>query len=102
MSILHTVQCSPFEGSALESCLRMAIPGSGIVLLQDAVYAGVSGTAPGRLLEAAMAAHGVYALAADLEARGIARSRLIPRLEVVDYGGFVDLCVEYSKVQAWL
>jgi tRNA 2-thiouridine synthesizing protein B len=27
---------------------------------------------------------------------------VIDGLEVVDYGGFVDLVVEYDKVQSWL
>jgi tRNA 2-thiouridine synthesizing protein B len=27
---------------------------------------------------------------------------VIDGLEIVDYGGFVDLVTEYDKVQAWL
>jgi tRNA 2-thiouridine synthesizing protein B len=43
----------------------------------------------------------VYALDADLQARGVA-DRVLDGVTVVDYGGFVDLVAEQSNCQSWL
>ncbi len=102
MATLHTVSQSPFMGTALASCLRFALPGSGILLFEDAVLASVAGSAVNDVIATALAAHRVFVLAPDLEARGIPLERILPGVEPVDHGGFVDLCTEYSKVQAWL
>ena len=37
--MLHIVNKSPQERSTLESCLRVARPGSALLLIEDAVYA---------------------------------------------------------------
>ncbi len=39
MTMLHTVNKSPFEKTSLDSCLRFAQEGSAILLLEDGVYA---------------------------------------------------------------
>jgi tRNA 2-thiouridine synthesizing protein B len=100
--ILHTVNKSPFERNALESCLAHAKAGSAVLLLEDGVYGAIQGTR----IEAnvAQAAQGVklYVLGPDLAARGLTEDRLVAGVGVVDYGGFVDLTVEYSAVQSWL
>ncbi len=44
MSILHTVNKSPFEKNNLESCLRYAKSGSAILLIEDGIYAALAGT----------------------------------------------------------
>ena len=43
----------------------------------------------------------VYALRPDLEARGMPDA-VIDGIELVDYGGFVDLVVTHNTVQSWL
>jgi len=43
----------------------------------------------------------VYALAPDLQARGVA-DRLIDGVTAVEYEGFVDLVVEHPNCQSWL
>ena len=43
----------------------------------------------------------VYALKADLEARGVA-GRVMEGIELVDYGGFVDLACGQPNCQSWL
>jgi tRNA 2-thiouridine synthesizing protein B len=88
-------------GHALESCIRLSCPGSGIVLIEDGVLACVHGTQAAGWLERAARGRRLYALDEDLKARGIPRDRVPGDVTVVDYAGFVDLCVEYSKVQAW-
>jgi tRNA 2-thiouridine synthesizing protein B len=101
MAILHTVNKSPFEKNSLESCLRFAKDGSGIMLLEDGVYAATKGSKVASMIEDAMKNHKVYALSSDLAMRGV-QNNVIDGVELVDYAGFVDLTAEYSSVQAWL
>ena len=100
--MLHTVNKSPFERNTLDSCLRLALPGSAILLLEDGVYAALSGTAHTPKVEAAAKTHEIYVLGPDLRARGLEESRLIGSVKVVDYGGFVDLAVAKGTVNSWL
>ena len=99
--MLHTVNKSPFERNALESCLRYAKKGSAILLIEDGVYAATKGTTVADQITAAMGDCEVYALQGDLEARGVA-DKVIDGIKLVDYNGFVDLAAEHDKVQAWL
>jgi len=100
--MLHTVNKSPFEKSTLDSCLRLAKEGSALLLFEDGVYAGLTGTAYADRMQTAVTKLSVYVLGSDLEARGLAQDRLIEGIEVVDYGGFVDLAAQADKVQAWV
>jgi tRNA 2-thiouridine synthesizing protein B len=102
MSILHTVNKSPFERSSLESCLRFASKGASLLLIEDGVYAALKGTGAEAQLKAALDNLSVYVLGPDLKARGFGEDRLIDNVKVVDYAGFVDLAAENDKVQAWL
>ena len=102
MSDLHTVNKSPLDKNALDSCLRLAAPGSAILLIEDGVYAAVKGTAMEAKVRAAMGQHKVYALGPDLRARGMKDDRVIVGITLVDYAGFVDLVEANDKVQAWL
>ena len=102
MALLHTVNKSPFERSALESCLRHALDGSSILFIEDGVYALVRGTRYESTLAEASSRVTLYALRPDLEARGIEPGRLVAGVKLVDYHGFVDLAVEHDRVQSWL
>ncbi len=102
MSMLHTVNKSPFERNALESCLRMATPGSAVLLMEDGVYAALAGTAKSALVEGRQGELNFHVLAADLDARGLAEKPLIDGVETVDYSGFVDLVTANDAMQAWL
>ena len=99
--MLHIVNKSPYERNALESCLRLAQPGSALLLIEDGVYAATRGNAAEAQLKDAMARLKVYALKADLEARGVA-ARVMEGIELVDYGGFVDLACGQPNCQSWL
>jgi tRNA 2-thiouridine synthesizing protein B len=99
--MLHTVNKSPFESKALESCLRFARKGSAVLLIEDGVYAAARGTALSKQVEAAMGSVAIYALAPDVAARGM-QNRVMDGVRLVDYGGFVDLVVEHNAVQSWL
>lgn len=101
MAMLHTVNKSPFERTALESCLAHARPGAAILLIEDGVYGALRGTAFSQKVEAALGGVKIYALQGDLEARGV-QDRVLDGIELVDYPGFVDLAAEHNPVQAWL
>lgn len=99
--MLHIVNKSPFENSALESCLRIARPGSAVLLIEDAVYAATRGNTLEHDVRQATGALELYALAPDLEARGM-KDAAIDGVHLVDYGGFVDLVAAHESVQSWL
>ncbi len=102
MTILHTVNKSPFEKSAFKSCLDHAKPGDAVLLIEDGVYAATKGTAPAARIAALNGDLSLYALGPDLAARGIPDSAVIEGISVVDYGGFVDLVAGNDVSQAWL
>ena len=102
MSILHTINKSPFERNSLESCLKFASRGDPILLYEDGVYAVLRGTSVEGQIKAALENQSIYVLGPDLKARGFAESRIVEGVKVVDYSGFVDLTADHDKVQAWL
>jgi tRNA 2-thiouridine synthesizing protein B len=99
--VLHIVNKSPYERNALEACLRLAQPGSALLLIEDAVYAATRGSAAEASLKQAMTQMKVYALRPDLEARGVA-ARVMEGIELVDYDGFVELACGQPNCQSWL
>ena len=99
--MLHIVNKSPAERNTLDSCLRVAQEGGAILLIEDAVYAATRGNEGEGKLRDALGRFKVYALAPDLEARGMF-DRVMEGVAVVDYGGFVDLVAEHKNCQSWL
>ena len=99
--MLHIVNKSPTERNAFDSCLATAQKGGAILLIEDGVYAATRGGPAEPRLRAAMAKLEIYALAPDLEARGMA-SAVTEGVKLVDYGGFVDLVAKYDTCQSWL
>ncbi|TQV73458.1 sulfurtransferase complex subunit TusB [Exilibacterium tricleocarpae] len=99
--ILHTVNKSPFSHSLLEACLAIMGAKHSLLLLEDGVY-GTLKTSP---MAAALAERGragaIYALEADLRARGLTDTALLSCVKPIDYAGFVRLATEHSKVQSW-
>jgi tRNA 2-thiouridine synthesizing protein B len=100
--MLHTVNKSPFERNTLQSCLRLAKPGGAVLLIEDGVYAALSGTAVSGEVAERMGDFSFYVLGPDIAARGLGESPLIEGVQVVDYGGFVDLVTEHEATNAWL
>jgi tRNA 2-thiouridine synthesizing protein B len=99
--MLHIVNRSPYERPALEACLRVAQPGSALLLIEDGVYAAADAGAWRNRLQALAERIKVYVLAPDLEARGL-QERASRSFERVDYSGFVDLVMKYPVTQSWL
>lgn len=101
MTMLHTVNKSPFDNGTLRCCLKFARQGSAVLLIEDGVYAAVKDTAVAKDVQAAMGSVAIYALRPDVEARGM-QNRMMDGIRLVDYEGFVDLVVEHSAVQSWI
>ena len=78
MSILHTVNKSPFEKNTLESCLNHAREGDAVLLIEDGVYGAVKGTKVAEVITAKNGDIRVYVLGPDLAARGCDRSEWQP------------------------
>lgn len=98
--MLHIVNKSPLENSALESCLKVATSGD-VLLIEDAVYAATTGNSFEPKLQAALGKVKVYVLQPDLDARGMG-DRLVAGVTSVDYSGFVDLTTTNNTCQSWL
>ena len=100
MSILHTVNKSPFESNTFDTCLGLAKDGSTVLLIEDGVYAATTGhSAANKISNASGISFAV--LGPDLQARGL-ESKLADGIKVVDYEGFVNLAAEHDSVQSWL
>jgi tRNA 2-thiouridine synthesizing protein B len=99
--MLHIVNKSPFERNALDSCLRFGRDGSAVLLIEDGVYAVTRGNIAEPKIKAALGQMKIYALRPDLEARGM-QDAVMEGIQLVDYGGFVDLVASHNAVQSWL
>ena len=99
--MLHIVNKSHTDRTALASCLRLAKDGQSLLLTEDGIYAATTGAAGASGIAAASGRLKVYALQPDVEARGMA-GKLIDGVALVDYAGFVDLVAEHSTNQSWL
>ena len=97
--MLYMINKSPLMFNNLKSVLGIAPSGDPILLYEDGVYAAAVGAASEELVRQALDDHPVYALRADLDARGIVR--LVDGIQTIDYDGFVEL-VERHHVVPWL
>ena len=97
--MLHIVNKSPYTKSSLESCIRVAQKDDPILLIEDAVLAAHASGKASDIVRQAQGSHKIFALDADLKARGI--DKLADGVQVVDYAGFVDL-VEQHRPMSWL
>jgi len=100
--MLHLVNKSPTERNSLDSCLRLAEAGSSVLLLEDGVYAALADAAFADAVAARMGELTFYVLGPDVSARGLDNKPVIDGVNVVDYGGFVDLVVEHDVAQSWM
>jgi len=99
--MLHIVNKSPFQTTTLDSCLRVARPGNALLLIEDAVYAVAKGSAVESRIRQAAEMLEIYALAPDLEARGM-KDAAMDGVRLIDYEGFVDLVAAHEPVHSWL
>jgi tRNA 2-thiouridine synthesizing protein B len=97
--MLYTVNKSPLTTTNLETCLAIAPAGEPILLYEDGVYGAMDGGRLPKRIKEALERHPIYALEADLEARGI--QRIIEGVQIINYDGFVGL-VEEHNVVPWI
>jgi len=99
--MLHIINKSPFQTTTLDSCLDTALPGSAILFIEDGVYAAAQGSAIQERMRVACSTFKVFALQPDMDARGLT-AKAMDGVTLIDYGGFVDLTVQYSTSHTWL
>jgi tRNA 2-thiouridine synthesizing protein B len=99
--MLHIVNKSPYERNSLASCLAHVRRGGAVLLIEDAVYGATRGNAAEAAVRKALPEVPVFALGPDLDARGM-QANVIEGVQVVDFGGFVDLVAEHRTSQSWL
>ncbi len=114
MTTLHTVNKFSLTSSALDSCLRVALSGDAILLMEDGVYNAVgaslareetgndaekSRTRPAPTGERSSIR--IFALKEDLLARGIALDSLPSSIESVTCADFVTLVCTHHKTVSW-
>ena len=97
--MLYTVNKSPLSATSLSSVLRIAPAGAPILLYEDGVYAAMLDAKSTSIVQDALASNPIYALDADLEARGI--GKVLDGIQVIGYDAFVEL-VEQHDVAPWL
>ena len=102
MTTLFTVNKSPFERNALATCLTHTSEGDAVLMIEDGVLGARKGTAFEKTLRDKRPQCAIYALGPDLAARGVKAEDLVAGVEIVDYGGFVDLAARNDRVCAWL
>lgn len=97
--MLFTINDSSITSNSLASLLRIIPAGDPILFYEDGVYNAMPGARDAQIVLDAMGRHPIYALDADVEARGI--KNIITGINVINYDGFVGL-VENHEVIPWL
>ena len=99
MSTLHVVSHSPFSDTRLASCLRILSTGDALLLCGDAAYGLQPNSNVRKLLQETGATQTLFILEEDLVARNLECPQWAT---AVDYPGFVELSIQYDKVNTWL
>jgi len=101
VSSLHTVNKSSSSTDLFNSCLRTAVAGDTVLLIEDGVYA--CGAQADQLLFSTLdSAVRLCALKEDLQARGIRLSENARRrIEVISYPQFVELACHHTRTISW-
>lgn len=99
MATLHVLSHSPFTDGRLKSCLRVLGVADGLLLCGDAVHALQAGSAAWQILSEVAQNGRLYMLDEDARARAINPIEQVQRL---DYAAFVQLSIDFDKVNTWL
>ncbi|WP_299805074.1 sulfurtransferase complex subunit TusB [uncultured Shewanella sp.] len=92
--ILHLIQSSPEQSSALKTCLRYAKQSDSILLTGNAVNCLLKQDWVAQLKE-----YNVVALQEDVKARGL--TNLLKDTKQINYDDFVSLSLKFNKVISW-
>lgn len=97
--MLYMINNSSITSNSLDSLLRIAPAGNPILFYEDGVYNTMKGFRDSQKVKEALKDHPIFAIDADIEARGI--KKVLTGIEVINYEGFVQL-VEEHDVVPWL
>jgi len=100
--MLHIINSSPAQTSALRSCLLRLMPDSALLLIENGVYAAIKSDDNSEIWTGLPDNVKLYVLESDLDARGISADEIDARFTSTDYSGFVDLVERYPAVQSWV
>ncbi len=104
--LLHTVNKSVFDNTALDDCLYVVAKSDAVLLIENGVYSALnnlqrSSTHLEKIQQLADEGTRFYLLQADCEARGLVASSLLPAFTIINDTGFVSLAAEASAIQSW-
>lgn len=99
--MLHIVNSSPAQTSALDGCLLRIRSDSALLLIENGVYAAIDNNRNNNCWERLSGAVELFVLKSDLEARGVEPKEISDRFCLIGYAGFVDLVERYPSVQSW-
>lgn len=97
MSILHTLNSSPFQTHALQQCLTVLNEKDSLLLIEDAVIASQAQHVFFAELTLLAEQGRLLVLSADLDARGI-KNRIAKKCSYLD---FVGLVASHKSMMAW-
>jgi tRNA 2-thiouridine synthesizing protein B len=101
MSTLHTVNKSPFTHNTLVSCVACCASSDAILLLEDGVFGATSASFLAKKMDILQQQQiNIYVLENDLKARGLMQ-RIMSQCKLIDYDSFVQLTLQYQRVQSW-
>jgi len=95
--MLHLIAQSPIDTAIFQ---RLGA-GDDLLFLDKAVLNLLQKGQLNKTLTALLAQHQLYALADDLEVRGIRAAELLKGIIAIDYAGFVELTVSNPLIQTW-
>ena len=95
--MLHLITQSPIDMAIFQ---RLGA-GDDVLFLDKALLNLLQKGQLNKAITALLAQHQLYALANDLEVRGIIPEELLKGIIVIDYTGFVELSVKNSLIQTW-
>lgn len=95
--MLYLISQSPIDLAIFE---RLGV-GDDVLFLGKAVLNLLQKGSLSKVLTPLLEQHQLYALADDLEVRGINSAELLKGLLVIDYIGFVDLTIKNPLIQTW-
>ena len=90
--MLHIIKSQ----QAITDAVLVVDEGDSVLLIEEAVYAAN----PQHHLYSQLKGFSVFALQADLAARGVS-ARVSPSIEVISYPGFVELTAENAQSITW-
>ena len=95
--MLHLIAQSPIDTAIFQ---RLGA-GDDLLFLDKAVLNLLQKGSLNKTLTALLAQHQLYALADDLEVRGIRAAELLKGIKAIDYADFVELTVKNPLIQTW-